>query len=228
MSRRTEIAENLAKVQEQIESAARAAGREPAAVELIAVTKNFPVSDAEILYELGLRNFGENRDQEGALKAGELPSDVIWHFQGQIQSRKIPSITDWASTIHSLASIDHAHKFSTALAGRERTFFVQVNLEPERRDRGGVAPDELDRFLDQLITEQSLSPQGLMTVAPIDMEPSRAFEQLQVIHEKMLQSFPTVTKLSMGMSGDFEAAVGAGATHLRIGSSILGSRGLLA
>lgn len=228
MSRREEIAENLRIVFERIDAAAAVAHRDPSEIELITVTKNFPVSDAEILYQLGLRNFGENRDQEGALKAKQLPKDVIWHFQGQVQSRKIKSIVEWASTIHSLGSRDHAEKFSSALQGERRSFFVQVNLEPERSDRGGVALSELEMFLTHILEETSLSLVGLMTVAPLDLNPQSAFNLLRVAQGRLVPSFPALTGLSMGMSGDFEAAIAAGATHLRIGSSILGSRGLLA
>lgn len=203
-----------------------AAGRDPVGIEMIAVTKNFPVSDAEILYALGLRNFGENRDQEGALKSEQLPRDINWHFQGQIQSGKIKSISSWADYIHSLDSLAHARKFS-AIAGSEvSAFFLQINLEPGRPDRGGIAPSQVSEFLNQLASEGGIAPLGLMTVAPIQADPAIAFAELKNLQNRLLESFPTLTSLSMGMSGDFEAAVSAGATHLRIGSSILGSRGV--
>ena len=200
------------------------AGRDPVEVEMIAVTKNFPVSDAEILYALGLRNFGENRDDEGALKSAQLPKDIHWHFQGQIQGKKINSISSWADYIHSLDSLAHARKFRAIAENQELAFFLQINLEPERSDRGGIAPAQANEFLLQLLAETGISPIGLMTVAPIEMDPKIAFGELKSLKDRLQEPFPTLTALSMGMSGDFEAAIIAGATHLRIGSSILGSR----
>lgn len=211
-------------VQDRIKRAMVAAGRDPTEVEMIAVTKNFPVSDVEILYTLGLRNFGENRDQEGALKSGQLPGDIRWHFQGQIQSGKINSISSWADCLHSLDSLSHARKFSAIAQRKVSAFFLQVNLEPGRPDRGGIAPSTVCEFLDQLASEAGIAPIGLMTVAPIQADPAIAFGELKNLQNRLRESFPTLTSLSMGMSGDFEAALGAGATHLRIGSSILGSR----
>jgi pyridoxal phosphate enzyme (YggS family) len=226
MSRPQEISTALKSVQERIEIAAVGAGRDPGDIRLIAVTKNFPLNDAQILYELGLRDFGENRDQEGALKSEQLPTDLRWHFQGQIQSRKIKSISTWADTVHSLDSLEHARKFAALPAGTTKEFFVQINLEPERLDRGGVALGELDNFLIELTEGLELKPAGLMTVAPIALPPLEAFLALRKAQEERLERFPSLTSLSMGMSGDFEDAIRAGATHLRIGSSILGSRGL--
>ena len=108
MTRELEIAQNLAKVRERIAKAAASSDRNLEEITLIAVTKNFPVSDAQILYELGIRDMGENRDEEGARKSEQLPADISWHFQGQIQSRKIKSIASWADVVHSLDSLSHA------------------------------------------------------------------------------------------------------------------------
>ena len=224
MSRFDEISKNLALVQTRIERAMVIAARDPVGVEMIAVTKNFPVSDAEILYALGLRNFGENRDDEGALKSEQLPNDIHWHFQGQVQGKKINSISSWADCIHSLDSLAHARKFTAIADSRESAFFLQINLEPERSDRGGIAPAQAYEFLRQLAAEAGIAPVGLMTVAPIEMDPKVAFAELKSLQDRLQEPFPTLTSLSMGMSGDFEAAIIAGTTHLRIGSSILGSR----
>lgn len=227
MTRREEILENLSIVQARIDSACVSSNRSSKEVTLIAVSKNFPVEDARILYELGVRDFGENRDEEGALKSEFLPGDITWHFQGQIQSRKINSIAGWADCVHSLHSIDHARKFDSLLeskGSRVREFFVQVNFEPERNDRGGVARSQIVAFLEELHNQTQIRPLGLMTVAPIKGDPTKIFEELRTIQMKLVASFPTLVGLSMGMSGDFEAAIGCGATHIRIGSSILGSR----
>lgn len=226
MSRLAEISENLLSVQKRIDIAAASVGRNSAEIALIAVTKNFPVSDAQILYELGLRDFGENRDQEGALKSGQLPTDLRWHFQGQIQGRKIKSIAGWADSVHSLDSLEHARKFGALLESGVAEFFIQVNLEPERLDRGGVAASGLESFLGELRDQVGVTPSGLMTVAPLGMAPIAAFIELKRLQLTLSDIFPTLKFLSMGMSGDFEDAVRAGATHVRIGSSILGSRGL--
>ena len=226
MTREEEISANLHEVEQRISIAATEAGRNRNEIDLIVVTKNFPLSDAQLLYALGARAFGENRDQEGALKSEQLPGDVIWHFQGQIQGRKIKSIASWADSVHSLDSLDHARKFAGCEESKVRNFFIQVNLEPLRADRGGVSTDDLAPLLEGIISETEIAPLGLMTVAPTTMEPARAFAQMREIFDRARLSVPTLTALSMGMSGDFEAAIAAGATHLRIGSSILGSRGL--
>ena len=220
MSRAEDIAANLAQVQEKISRAAAASDRTLDEITLIAVTKNFPVSDAQILYDLGIRNMSENRDEEGARKSEQLPADIRWHFQGQIQSRKIKSISSWADVIHSLDSLSHAEKFAALGEGAPTEFFVQINLEPERHDRGGIAPTQIDTFLQELAEKAEIFPIGLMTVAPIDQDPTRVFTELSEMQRRV-----RLQNLSMGMSGDFEAAISAGATHIRIGSSILGSRG---
>jgi hypothetical protein len=220
-SRDREISENLAAVEERMAMALQQSNRKRAEITLIAVTKFFPVSDLEILYRLGLRNFGENRDQEGSAKAIALPSDISWHFQGQIQSKKIPSIIEWARVIHSLDSIEHGKKFNQRLTelGESREFFVQLNLEPERSDRGGVAPAEVEDFVNSVRELSHLKIVGLMSVPPLDMPPRMAFDNVTSIAAQL-----GVHSLSLGMSNDFEDAILAGATHIRVGSSILGSR----
>ena len=228
MSRSREITENLATVHQRIRAATQKVDRDPTELTLIVVTKNFPSSDLEILYELGVRDFGENRDEEAVLKVQELPGDITWHFLGQIQSRKIKSICEWADVVHSLDSLDHARKFAAAQASRHMEFFVQVNLEPDRADRGGIATGELAEFFEILINEIGILPIGLMAVAPQNRDPFEAFNQVMEARDQLIEDFPSFSSftlgLSLGMSNDFEAAITAGATHLRIGSSILGSR----
>jgi pyridoxal phosphate enzyme (YggS family) len=228
VDRLLELSANLQEVEERIDQSLSTVGRNRSEVTLIVVTKNFPVSDCQILYELGIRNFGENRDQEGALKAAQMGNDLAWHFQGQIQSRKIRSIAHWAQVIHSLDSLEHAQKFDSLFASGEsagpRDFFVQVNLEPDRVDRGGIAVDQIPHFFEGLGSLPSISSIGLMAVAPLGMSPDRAFDHLRTAKERHQKDYPQLVSLSMGMSGDFESAIAAGATHIRIGSSILGSR----
>jgi len=226
MSRKDELAHNLGEIQERIRATAERVGRAPSEISLIVVTKTFPISDAEILYELGVREMGENRDEEGALKSEHLPLDVKWHFQGQVQGRKIKSISSWADAVHSLDSTSHAQKFDMESENKVKEFFIQINLEPERQDRGGVAPSELPSFAQFLREQTHLNVAGLMTVAPVTRVAGDAFNDLRALQPELLNIYPSAKSLSMGMSGDFEAAIIAGATHLRIGSSILGSREL--
>ncbi|MEI6867165.1 MAG: YggS family pyridoxal phosphate-dependent enzyme [Actinomycetes bacterium] len=222
--RAREIADNLAEVRGRIENAAIAAERAAAEINLIVVTKTFPVADLEILYDLGLRNFGENRDQEAAPKAAALADDIHWHFQGQIQSKKLPSILSWAKTIHSIDQYSHASKVNEVVT-TPFEIFVQVDLQTvQNPDRGGVPLPELEALLDRLQELGNLKVMGLMAVAPLGEDPQLAFARLSKIHSQVLVSYPEYRYLSCGMSGDFEAAIAAGATHIRVGSSILGSR----
>ncbi len=226
--RLNEISSHLQEVEERIAQALSRAGRARSEVTLIAATKNFPVRDCYALYQLGIRHFGENRDQEGSAKSAQMPHDLTWHFQGQIQSRKIRSIADWAHMIHSLDSLEHAEKFHNALTNvqptRPREFFVQINLEPDRVDRGGIPVDQIPQFLAGLASLPGISTVGLMTVAPLGMNPDHAFDLLRSAKERFQGDFPQLVSLSMGMSSDYESAIAAGATHIRLGSSILGSR----
>lgn len=232
IERTEEINANLASVKERVTSALKSAGRGLEEVTLIAVTKTFPVSDVEILYDLGLRNFGENRDQEGSAKAPEIDADSIWHFQGQIQSNKLKSIIKWADVIQSLDELRHATTLHDLLRKNETNsamdIFIQVSLdflkEIEPTNRGGVQPSELEPFIEHLLEFSTLNPIGLMAVAPTGIEPELAFSKLAEIHQGIQIIYPAITKLSAGMSNDFESAISHGATHLRIGSQILGVR----
>ncbi len=218
-SRKSEIAENLQEVKERIIQAARSVNRDPAEIHLIAVTKTFPLTDIEFLLELGVSDFGENRDQEAAPKAQSLAA--TWHFQGQIQSNKIKSISYWADVIHSISSAKEILKF--AQSPRKHQVFLQVSLDGEV-GRGGAAPSDLAQ-LAQLVNESNnLELSGLMAVAPLGQEPEKAFAHLAHINQGFCEQFPNSKFLSAGMSGDFEAAIKYGATHVRVGSSILGSR----
>ena len=212
MNRQDELLDNLAKVQSVI----------PANVKLIVVTKTYPVSDIEILYNAGVRDFGENRDQEGAIKAPQIPSDANWHFQGQIQSNKIPSLIEWADYIHSLDDLDHAKKFNKRLAFPMK-FFIQVSLD-NQVGRGGISPEQLPDFIDEIERLPMINPVGLMAVAPVDAVQEEAFAKLEGIKAEITRQYPYIEYLSAGMSNDFKVAIRHGATHIRVGSSILGSR----
>ena len=217
--RKAEIARNLQEVKERIIGAAKSVNRDPNEIELIVVTKTFPISDIEILRDLGETNFGENRDQEAGPKA-EIIS-ATWHFQGQIQSNKIKSICQWADVIHSISSEKEILKF--AQSERKHQLFLQVSLDGQV-GRGGANPAELAQLADLVNESNNLELLGLMAVAPLGVEPMKAFADLAQINQGFAGQFPNSKFLSAGMSGDFEAAIKYGATHIRVGSSILGSR----
>ena len=220
MNRYLEIERNLHDVRERISKAATHSGREVSELTLIAVTKNFPVSDIEILMKLGISNFGENRDSEAVSKAAAVKG--TWHFQGQIQSNKLKSICSWSQVIHSLDDLRH-FKMIEKYATHPLQIFLQVNLDGAK-NRGGAEIQELF-VLAQAIEANSLhNLAGLMAVAPLRGNPNMVFSRLRQMHSNFLKDFPEATALSAGMSGDFEEAISHGATHLRIGSQILGSR----
>jgi pyridoxal phosphate enzyme (YggS family) len=214
MNRKEELSGNLELVRSKI---AKVANHE---VTLIAVTKTFPVRDAEILHELGVRDFGENRDAEGAEKAAVVSG--TWHFQGQIQSNKLKSITSWASVIHSLDDPRH-FEIIEKVAPHPLQIFLQVSLDGAHH-RGGAGLEELHSLAALVEKSPTHTLAGLMSVPPVEMNPDEAFAQLAVIHKEFMKLFPAAKSLSAGMSGDYEAAISHGATHVRVGSSILGSR----
>jgi pyridoxal phosphate enzyme (YggS family) len=208
---------------------AQARNRIPSHVTLIVVTKTFPISDVEILYQLGERNFGENRDSEGAEKSRVLPDDVIWHFQGGIQSNKLRSIVRWSDYIHSLDEISHAEKISHLglELGKKQDCFIQVNLDLDHESqshRSGISPSEITSFAERTTELPGLSIVGVMGVGPLHQDPAPAFARLQSASHELQESIPSASNISGGMSGDFDIAIKYGATHVRIGSSILGSR----
>ena len=214
MNRLEQIEHNLKDVRNKI---AAVADHE---VTLIVVTKKFPVSDVQFLNQLGVRDFGENRDEEGAQKSEAVPA--TWHFQGQIQSNKLKSITRWASVIHSLD--DERHFQIIEKVGPHRlSIFLQVSLDGAHH-RGGAGLEKLYQLGRLVDTSQRHTLAGLMTVPPVEMDPHDAFAQLRTIHQDFLKEFPEAKSLSAGMSGDYEIAISHGATHVRVGSSILGTR----
>ena len=220
IDRRSEITSNLQSVRDEISKAVTSAGRSLDEITLIAVTKTFPVSDVEILRDLGVTHFGENRDSDAAPKAVAVAG--TWHFQGQIQSNKLKSITSWANVIHSLDEIRHFEVIEKS-APHPLDIFCQVSLDGSE-GRGGVSEQklyELAQAIEKSATHRLL---GLMAVAPLGVDPSAAFSKLSAIHKAFMADFPKANKLSAGMSGDYKEAIAHGATHIRIGSSILGSR----
>ncbi|MEY9858241.1 pyridoxal phosphate enzyme (YggS family) [Catenulispora sp. GAS73] len=231
-ARRARIAENLAAVREDIAAAARKANRDPSEVSLIAVTKTYPASDVRILAELGVLDVGENRDQEAAPKARETAGlGLRWHFIGQLQTNKAASVAEYASFVH---SVDRLRLVGALARGavrydKELTCLVQVDLgnaEPmdDNAARGGVVPAQVPELADAIAAAPGLRLGGLMAVAPLGAEPGPAFERLSVLAMRLRSTHPSATMISAGMSGDLGEAVAAGATHVRIGSAILGIR----
>jgi pyridoxal phosphate enzyme (YggS family) len=224
MSRTRELEENLNLVTQKIAAAAAKSGRNSTEINLIVVTKTFPISDIQILYTLGLREFGENRDQEASIKAKALPKDINWHFQGGIQSNKLKSICNWASVIHSVDQFKYAQIISEQPSEKPRQIFIQVSLDQPPESRGGVNPEKLLELASRISLLSNIKILGLMAVGPVNQVAGPAFARLQTIHESFLTQFKDAVFLSAGMSGDYELAIAYGATHLRIGSSILGIR----
>jgi len=231
-ARREELSIRLRQVEERIGAACRAAGRSRGEVALIVVTKFFPVTDIEVLHHLGVRNIGENRDQEASAKIAALPSEIRRglqvHFIGQLQSNKAVSLASYVDTVHSLdrEKLVRALDRAAAVAGRDIGALVQVSLdrEPAGGGRGGIPPDGVAELADSIAATQHLRLRGLMAVAPLGADPAEAFAQLATLSSAVRAGHPGATWISAGMSDDLEAAVANGATHLRVGSAILGSR----
>jgi PLP dependent protein len=228
--RRSELADGLSEVWARIEAACRAAGRSRDEITLIAVTKTWPASDVRLLYELGQRDFGENRDQEAAPKAADLAdlSDLTWHFVGQLQTNKVSSVTRYADVIHSADRLRLVHALDRAAQRRSRllTALIQVSLEgPDGDpDRGGAAAGDVTGLAEAIEGADGLRLGGVMAVAPLGVPAARAFAGLERAVAAVRAVQPAATMISAGMSGDLEAAVEAGATHLRIGTALLGDR----
>ena len=220
IDRRSEITSNLQVVRDEISKAVINAGRSLDEITLIAVTKTFPASDVEMLRDLGVTHFGENRDADAAPKADAVAG--TWHFQGQIQSNKLKSITTWANVIHSLDEIRHFEVIEKS-APHPLDIFCQVSLDGSE-GRGGVSEQKLYELAQAIEKSATHRLQGLMAVAPLGVDPADAFSKLSAIHKAFMADFPKANKLSAGMSGDYKEAIAHGATHIRIGSSILGSR----
>lgn len=216
------LAERLASVQGDVADAIRRAGRDAATVSTIVVSKFHPASLVRELVGLGVRSFGESRHQEASVKAAEVSDlDVEWHFIGQLQSKKARLAKAYARVIHSL----DRDSLVTALSSTDDSVdvFAQVNLADDPA-RGGVPVADLPGFIDRVVGTPGLRLLGLMTVAPLDVEPRSAFARLRELSEQVQQTAPGATSLSMGMSGDYAAAILEGATHLRIGTAITGNR----
>ena len=228
-SRSRELAANLAEVRERIDAACAAAGRDVSSVSLIAVTKTWPASDVRLLAELGISDVGENRDAEAAPKAAACAElDLTWHFIGQLQTNKAASVARYASFVHSVDRIRLVRALGTAARRAERTIgcLLEVSLDGDP-ERGGAVAADVPALAEAVAAEKDLVLAGVMAIAPLDMDPAAAFAGLADSAAAVLAVRPAATMISAGMSADLEAAVAAGATHLRIGTALLGVRGPL-
>lgn len=233
--RRAELAAGLTQVRARIADACAAAGRDRGEVTLIAVTKTYPAGDVVALTGLGVTDVGENRDQEAAPKAAEAAAAGAaprWHFIGQLQRNKARSVVRYADVVQSVDSVRLAAALDAAAAAvRDRPLdvLVQVSIDGDAA-RGGALPGvgDPDRGLDPVAEavagSAGLRLAGLMAVAPLGWEPERAFARLAEVAERFRARHPGATVLSAGMSGDLESAIGYGATHVRVGSALLGMR----
>jgi PLP dependent protein len=224
--RREELAVRLAAVRQRISAACWAAGREPGDVTLIAVTKTWPASDVRLLSELGVRDIGENRDAEAAPKAAQCADlDLVWHFIGQLQTNKCASVVRYATFVHSVDRLRLIRALGTAARRAERVIrcLIEVSLDGDPA-RGGAQAGEVAGLAEALMAESGLVLDGVMAIAPLSWAPADAFARLLESAAVVRAARPAATVISAGMSGDLEAAVAAGATHLRIGTALLGDR----
>ena len=233
VQRLEELSHNLAEVQARIARGCADAGRDPADVTLVVVTKYFPAADLLLLHRLGVRHFGENRDQEAGEKfrqvrralaeAGE--QDPTFHFIGQLQSNKARHVAGYADVVQSVDRhrlVDALGK-GAHLADRPLSVLLQVSLDGDT-SRGGALPEELPELANAIAAQGLLSLAGVMAVAPVGADPDEAFAALRTVADGIRARHPGADWVSAGMSGDLEAALRHGATHLRVGTAILGSR----
>lgn len=224
--RREELALRLAAVRERISAACDAAGRAAEEVTLIAVTKTFPASDVRLLSGLGVTDIGENRDAEAAPKAAQCADlDLVWHFIGQLQTNKAASVARYATFVHSVDRLRLIRSLGAAArrAGRVIQGLIEVSLDADPA-RGGALADQVPGLAEALAAEPGLVLAGVMAIAPLTMEPAEAFARLLDSAAVVRAVRPAATVISAGMSGDLEAAIAAGATHVRIGTALLGDR----
>lgn len=230
MTQRTdELEAGLADVRARVVSACAEAGRDVAGVTTVVVTKTFPASDVELLASLGVRDVGESKDQEAAAKAGALPDlGLRWHYVGRLQTNKARSVASYAHLVHSVDRTKLVRALSRGAlegtgGGRALGCLVQVSLDDDP-SRGGAAPEDVPALADSVAQAEGLSLRGVMAIAPQGIEPARAFARLVEVADRLRRHHAEATVVSAGMSADLEAAVLAGATHLRVGSAVLGSR----
>ena len=223
-----EVAANLDAVRRRIRDACAEAGRPEDDVALVVVTKFFPASDVRILADLGVTDVGENRHQEAEAKAAECADlGLRWHFIGGLQSNKAAAVAAYADVVESVdrAKLVAPLSRGAQARGAEVDVLLQVSLDPPGADhRSGAAPADLPDLARRVVEADLLRLRGLMAVAPLGEDPRTAFARLADVREELVREHPGATVLSAGMSGDLEAAIACGATHVRVGSAVLGPR----
>ena len=228
-NRRSELGQRLLEVTEQIADAAHDAGRDPAEITLIAVTKTWPDTDLRLLADLGVTDVAENKAQEFSAKAAACADvPVTWHFVGQLQRNKIKSVVPFADFVQSVDRPSLVTALDTHVAQIDRPplkCLVQVSLDvTDEPGRAGVRPELAMDLADQIASAANLELAGVMGVAPRGGDARAAFELLARVGAGIADNHDSATVISAGMSGDFAAAIAAGATHVRLGSALLGER----
>ncbi|NIK60454.1 YggS family pyridoxal phosphate-dependent enzyme [Kribbella shirazensis] len=231
-SRADELRANVEQVEERIEKACQAAGRARDEVTLVAITKTFPISDVRALVDLGVTDVGENREQELKAKAPDCP-ELHWHFVGQLQSKKSRSVVRHASVVHSVDRPSLAEALSKAAVAEEKTVrcLIQVSLSAygsadaaTGASRGGVEPVDVPELAAAIAAADGLELGGVMAVAPLGSDPEKAFAGLRDVASRLRSDHAGADWISAGMTGDLEAAIKHGATHVRLGRALLGTR----
>jgi pyridoxal phosphate enzyme (YggS family) len=234
-ARRAELVTSLATVRARLADACEAAGRGVRSVTLIAVTKTYPATDAATLVRLGVLDLGENRDQEASAKVDELARLLgagpdaeapRWHFIGRLQSRKCRSVARYAHAVHSLDRVELVDGLAAGVVRADRPpldVFVQVSIDGDP-ERGGAAFEAVPALADAIAARDELRLRGVMAVAPLGTDPAEAFERLAELSAQVRSGHPDADAISAGMSEDLEQAIKYGATHVRVGSALLGRR----
>lgn len=223
MTRRDDLHVNLAAVEARIAAACATAGRSRDEITLIVVTKTYPRSDAELLRSLGVTDVGENRHPEAAEK---VVDGVRMHFIGGLQTNKARAVAQYADVVHSVdrSSVVGALSRGAVAASREVGCLVQVDFGAGSTGRSGCQPAEVHVLADQVADAPGLRLDGVMTVAPLGVDPTPVFVALTALSAEIRRDHPAAKTVSAGMSDDFDAAVKSGATHLRVGRLVLGER----
>lgn len=237
-ARKAELATSLAEVEERIAAACESAGRKRDEVRLLAVTKTFPALDAALLGDLGVLDLAENRDQEAGAKSDEVAelrpgNGIRWHMVGSLQRNKARSVVRWADEVQSVDSERLADALGkatrSALESGQRDqpldVLIQVSLDDDPK-RGGCRVDELSHLAERIAHVGDIRLRGLMAVAPLGIEPAEAFERLARASERLREDHPKAREVSAGMSNDLEQAIAHGSTCVRVGTALLGGRGL--
>lgn len=217
---------NLQVVRRRIAAGCAAVGRDPGEITLVVITKTYPASDVRLLAALGVHDVGENRDQDAGPKheaCADLP--LTWHFVGRLQSNKAHSVVRYADLVHSVdrPSLVAALGRATRAAGRSLDCLIQVSVDGDPH-RGGAVLADVPALADVIAAEDGLRLRGLMAVAPLGMPAQEAFAVLPRLRATLRADHPEAEIISAGMSADLEEALAEGATHLRVGSAVLGAR----